>query len=99
MDQLASKIPGKAPKLLAFPGESNSSGFKHNIRRYIDHAHERGWDVCVDLAAYAPTNAIDMEALGTPEFITMSFYKIFGYPTGVGCLVAKRSVLKTFRKP
>jgi molybdenum cofactor sulfurtransferase len=99
MNQLTRKSMSKAPKLFALPGESNSSGLKHNVRRYVDHAHEHGWDVCVDLAAFAPANAIDMQALGKPEFVSMSFYKIFGYPTGVGCLVAKRSSLKNFQKP
>jgi molybdenum cofactor sulfurtransferase len=99
MEQLTSKRGGATHKLLALPGESNASGYRHNVRRYVDHAHEHGWDVCVDLAAFAPANAIDLKALGNPEFITVSFYKIFGYPTGVGCLVAKRSALQKLQKP
>jgi selenocysteine lyase/cysteine desulfurase len=78
MDHLTRKSTSKAPKLFALPGESNSSGLKHNVRRYVDHAREHGWDVCVDVAAFAPANAI---------------------PTGVGCLVAKQSSLKSFQKP
>ena len=86
-------------KLLALPGESNASGLTHNVRRYVDYAHTHGWDVLVDAAAMAPTNPIDLQALGLPEFVTVSFYKIFGYPTGIGCLLAKRSALRKLHKP
>ena len=27
-----------------------------------------------------------------PDFVSVSFYKMFGYPTGVGCLLVRRSV-------
>jgi molybdenum cofactor sulfurtransferase len=97
MDQLGKKNPRN--NLLAFPSESNASGLKHNARRYVDYAHAKGWDVCVDAAAHAPTNAIDLTEMGKPEFVSMSFYKIFGYPTGIGCLVVKRSALRRLQKP
>ena len=89
----------KAPGLVAFPGESNTSGLKHNVSKYANQAHQQGWDVCVDVAAYAPTTPIDVDDLGKPEFLAMSFYKIFGYPTGVGCLVVKRSAARKLNKP
>ena len=88
-----------SPGLVAFPGESNSSGLKHNVAKYVKHAHEYGWDVCVDVAAYAPTTPIDIRAMGKPEYLAMSFYKIFGYPTGLGCLVLKKSAAKKLVKP
>ena len=31
--------------------------------------------------------------------MAVSFYKMFGYPTGVGALVAKKSFLAKLRKP
>jgi len=34
-----------------------------------------------------------------PDFVCVSFYKMFGYPTGVGCLLARRSALATLRRP
>ena len=30
---------------------------------------------------------------GTPDFVALSFYKMFGYPTGVGALLARRDAL------
>jgi selenocysteine lyase/cysteine desulfurase len=33
------------------------------------------------------------------DFIPISFYKLFGYPTGTGCLVARREALARLRRP
>ena len=86
-------------KLVAFPGESNASGLKHNVSRYVQYAHKHGWDVLLDAAAMAPTNVINMANIGKPEFMSVSFYKIFGYPTGIGCLVAKKAALEKLTRP
>ena len=55
-------------------------------------AHEYGWDVLVDAAAFAPTSRLDL-SVHTPDYIVLSFYKMFGYPTGIGCLVVHRAAL------
>jgi selenocysteine lyase/cysteine desulfurase len=34
-----------------------------------------------------------------PEFVALSFYKLFGYPTGLGALVARRDALARLRRP
>ena len=95
MDCLSHTGPG--PNLFAFPGQSNFSGVKHPLA-WIARAQALGWDVLLDAAAYVPTNRLD---LGThkPEFVSLSFYKMFGYPTGVGCLLAKREALQRLRRP
>ncbi|MCB0146340.1 MAG: aminotransferase class V-fold PLP-dependent enzyme, partial [Caldilineaceae bacterium] len=61
-------------------------------------AHARGWDVLLDCAAFAPTNRLDLRQV-QPDFVPLSFYKIFGYPTGVGALLARRSTLAKLRRP
>jgi len=33
------------------------------------------------------------------DYVSLSFYKIFGYPTGVGALIARREALKKLRRP
>ena len=88
----------KSRKLLVFPGQSNVSGIKHCTERILDAAHQRGWDVMIDTAALAPTSGVDLSKI-QPEFLCLSFYKIFGYPTGIGCLVAKKSALARCKKP
>jgi selenocysteine lyase/cysteine desulfurase len=34
-----------------------------------------------------------------PDFVAISFYKMFGYPTGVGCLLVRNSALHVLRRP
>ncbi|MBS1509590.1 MAG: aminotransferase class V-fold PLP-dependent enzyme [Bacteroidetes bacterium] len=89
--------PGKKNKLFAFPAQSNVSGIKHPLS-YITMAQEKGWHVLLDAAAFVPTDVLDLRDV-KPEFVTMSFYKIFGYPTGVGCLLMRKDILTHLQKP
>jgi len=83
--------------LFAFPAQSNFTSVKHPLS-LVEQAQRYGWDVLLDAAAFAPTNRLDLSVV-KPEFVTLSFYKIFGYPTGIGALVAKRSALGRLQKP
>ena len=93
---LAGAGPG-ADNLFAFPAQSNFSGVKHPLA-LIDDAHARGWDVLLDAAAYVPTSPLDLREV-KPDFVTLSFYKMFGYPTGVGCLLIRNTVLGKLQRP
>jgi molybdenum cofactor sulfurtransferase len=83
--------------LFAYPAQSNFSGVKHPLE-WIAAAHERGWDVIVDCAAFVPTSRLDLSAW-RPDFVPVSFYKLFGYPTGVGALLARRAALARLERP
>jgi molybdenum cofactor sulfurtransferase len=83
--------------LFAFPAQSNFSGVQHPLE-WIERAHSRGWEVLLDAAAYAPTNRLDL-GRWKPDYVPISFYKIFGYPTGVGALIARRESLAKLRRP
>lgn len=83
--------------LLAFPAQSNYSGVQHPLG-LVDEAHDQGWDVLVDMAAYAPTNRVDIGSL-RPDFAAFSFYKLFGFPTGIGCLLVRRDRLVRLERP
>jgi selenocysteine lyase/cysteine desulfurase len=86
-----------AHNLFAFPAQSNFSGVKHPLE-LVDEAHEAGWDVLLDAAAFVPTNRLDLRTV-SPDFVAISFYKMFGYPTGVGCLLIRNTVLPKLRRP
>jgi molybdenum cofactor sulfurtransferase len=86
-----------ADNLLAFPAQSNFSGVQHPLE-LVAEAHELGWDVLVDAAAFAPTNRFDVGEV-RPDFAAVSFYKLFGFPTGVGCLLARRDRLHRLVRP
>ena len=83
--------------LLAYPAQSNFSGVQHPLR-WIQTAHEHGYDVLLDAAAYVPSNRLDLSVV-KPDFVPVSWYKVFGYPTGVGCLIARREALRRLRRP
>lgn len=83
--------------LFSFPAQSNFSGVQHSLE-WIEKAHQKGWDVLLDAAAFIPTNCLDLGEVH-PDFVSLSFYKLFGYPTGVGALLAHRSVLSKLHRP
>jgi molybdenum cofactor sulfurtransferase len=87
----------EAENLFAYPAQSNFSGVQHAMD-WIARAQALGWDVLLDAAAFAPTNRLDLGAW-KPDFVSLSFYKIFGYPTGVGCLLARREKLAKLKRP
>lgn len=83
--------------LFAFPAQSNFSGVQHPLA-WIEAAHARGWDVLLDAAAFVPTNPLDLSEV-KPDFVPISFYKMFGYPTGVGALIARKEALRKLHRP
>jgi selenocysteine lyase/cysteine desulfurase len=83
--------------LFAFPAQSNFSGAQHALE-WIAQAQAKGWTVLLDAAAFAPTNPLNLSRW-QPDFVPLSFYKMFGYPTGVGCLLARKSALAQLHRP
>ncbi len=83
--------------LFAYPAQSNFSGVQHPLD-WIAQAQAKGWDVLLDAAAFAPSNRLDLSRWH-PDFVALSFYKVFGYPTGVGCLLARKSALAKLQRP
>lgn len=84
-------------RLFAYPAQSNFSGVRHPLS-WIDQAHAHGYDVLLDAAAFVPGQRLDL-ALIRADFVAVSFYKMFGYPTGVGALIARRDALARLRRP
>lgn len=98
---------GEGPRpfhLFAFPAEDNFSGVKYPLE-WIERIQRSGnvcgktgdWRVLLDAAAFVPTNRLD---LGTykPDFVSISFYKMFGIPTGLGCLLVHRRSVDILKK-
>lgn len=98
--RLAAELARRDPalnNLFAFPAQSNFSGVQHDLG-WIEKAQAQGWDVLVDAAAFVPTNRLDLSKV-RPDFICLSFYKMFGYPTGIGALLARKEKLAKLRRP
>ncbi|MEO3849633.1 aminotransferase class V-fold PLP-dependent enzyme [Streptomyces sp. B8F3] len=83
--------------LLAYPAQSNFTGVQHSLE-WIATAQAHGYDVVLDAAAYVPTNALDL-GCHHPDFTVVSWYKLFGHPTGLGALIARRTALAKLRRP
>lgn len=86
-----------APSLFAMTGQSNISNSKNPLT-LLKFASSLGYHTLLDAAALAPTSVISLEE--TPvDAMAVSFYKMFGYPTGVGALVVKQSFLAKLKRP
>ncbi|KAK0169074.1 hypothetical protein PV327_002820 [Microctonus hyperodae] len=92
--------------LFVYPAESNFSGYKYPLD-WIENVHKgalnnitnnkSNWYVLLDAACYVGTNKLDLSKY-KPDFIVLSFYKMFGYPTGIGALIVKNSSCKVLKK-
>lgn len=99
-DVLAAELERARPErnnLFAYPAQSNFSGVQHPLE-WIAWAQEKGWDVLLDAASFAPSNRLDLSRWH-PDFVDISFYKIFGYPTGTGCLLARKDAFHKLHRP
>lgn len=82
--------------LFAFPGEENFAGCKYPLRwiREIQALSTPGhkWKVLLDGACFVPTQSLDLSAFPA-DFVSISFYKMFGFPTGLGALLVRTFLL------
>jgi selenocysteine lyase/cysteine desulfurase len=97
IDGAGERAASRSRGLFAFPAQSNFYGVNHPLD-LVAIAHAAGWDVLLDAAAFVPTNRLNLRTI-TPEFVTLSFYKMFGYPTGVGCLLVRKDALAKLQRP
>lgn len=75
--------------LFVFPSQSNYNGAKYPLE-WVSKAQtgtlieSAGTTlVCIDAASHCSTSSLDL-AKTQPDFVTISFYKIFGFPSGLG---------------
>ncbi|KAJ7133125.1 PLP-dependent transferase [Mycena epipterygia] len=86
-----------SPCLFALTGQSNISNTKNPLS-IIDYANLLGYHTLLDAAALAATSSISLSSCH-PDAMAVSFYKMFGFPTGVGALVVKKSFLVQLKRP
>jgi molybdenum cofactor sulfurtransferase len=97
LDALLAEADPRRDNLFAYPAQSNFSGVKHPLD-LVAKARAKGWDVLLDAAAFVPSNRLDLTAI-QPDFVSVSFYKMFGYPTGVGALLIRHPALAKLKRP
>ncbi|XP_032741922.1 molybdenum cofactor sulfurase [Rattus rattus] len=93
------------PHLFCYPAQSNFSGTRYPLS-WIDEVKSGRrspvrapgkWFVLLDAASYVSTSPLDLSA-HQADFIPISFYKIFGLPTGLGALLVNKRVAPLLRK-
>ena len=92
-----SRLPEPGAGLLVLPAQSNFSGVQHPLGLIAD-AQARGLTLLLDAAAFVPTNPLSLRSV-KPDFLALSFYKMFGFPSGLGALIARKSALRMLRRP
>jgi len=93
----------KAPRLFAFPAQSNMNGRRLPLRwceQIRSVASDIGGNVftlldAASLVSTAPLNLGSVQA--APDFTALSFYKIFGFPD-LGALIVKKSATRVFER-
>ena len=91
----SSSTENQINNLFAYPLEENFSG-KMFPKEWITKIQgknrfdcEGKWYVLLDIAAYAPTHDFDLSKYPA-DFVVLSFYKIFGFSTGIGALLVRK---------
>lgn len=93
----ATPVHQAPPSLFAFASQSNFSGVKCSLD-CIAEAKALGYDVVLDAAAFVPTNTLSLRQVH-PDYVCVSFYKMFGFPTGVGALIVRHEALEKLERP
>lgn len=91
------QVQSTASSLFALTGQSNVSNTKNSLS-LIKHAASLGYYTLLDAAALAPTSVMSLSEHPV-DAMAISFYKMFGFPTGVGALIAKESFLEHLKRP
>ncbi|EAU91235.1 methyltransferase type 11 [Coprinopsis cinerea okayama7 len=85
------------PSLFALTAQSNVTNTKMPLS-IAEYAKSLGYHVILDAAALVPTTSFSL-AEHPVDAMAVSFYKMFGFPTGVGALIVKRSFLAELKRP
>ncbi|CAG8630863.1 1241_t:CDS:2 [Funneliformis mosseae] len=89
--------------LFAYPAQCNFSGMKFPLN-WSQKLRELNTEtsktlVLLDAAAYVPTSKLSLANKdASPDFVILSFYKIFGFPTGLGALIVKNELSPILKK-
>ncbi|CAL9687387.1 unnamed protein product [Knipowitschia caucasica] len=96
----------QTPHLFCYPAQSNFSGKKYPLSYVSDiqtramypaSAYKGRWFVLLDAASHACSSPLNLKQCQA-DFIPISFYKILGFPTGLGALLVRRGAAAVLRK-
>ncbi|KAF9128958.1 hypothetical protein BGW39_004610 [Mortierella sp. 14UC] len=90
--------------LFAYPAQCNFGGrrfplsWPRQIKSRLDTPTQKNL-VLLDAASYVMTAELDLSDLvSSPDFVVVSFYKMFGFPTGLGAVIVKTELADKLKK-
>ncbi|TKR81191.1 hypothetical protein L596_015106 [Steinernema carpocapsae] len=90
-------LDGSHRRLIVLTAMSNFCGRKYDLN-IINKLQELGNTfVCLDAAALVSCSTLDLSST-RPDFVALSFYKMFGYPTGLGVLLVRKDRCELLEK-
>ncbi|XP_049927020.1 molybdenum cofactor sulfurase isoform X1 [Epinephelus moara] len=96
----------QTPHLFCYPAQSNFSGRKYPLshvkgiqarRLYPACGHHGRWFVLLDAASHVSCSPLNLQECPA-DFIPISFYKMFGFPTGLGALLVRNDTAGILKK-
>ncbi|KAF9062911.1 PLP-dependent transferase [Rhodocollybia butyracea] len=95
---LINKPPQGTSSLFAPTGLSNITNAKcpGGDNSIVTFARSLGYHTLLDAAALAPTSRISLAQIPV-DALVVSFYKMFGFPTGIGALVIRKGFLRMLK--
>ncbi|XP_076025441.1 molybdenum cofactor sulfurase [Genypterus blacodes] len=96
----------QTPHLFCYPAQSNFSGKKYPLSyvkgiqaRHLYPAcnHQGRWFVLLDAASHVSSSPLNLQECPA-DFIPISFYKMFGFPTGLGALIVHNNAAGILKK-
>ncbi|KAH9935193.1 PLP-dependent transferase [Epithele typhae] len=97
LNELSPPDANAPPSLFALTAQSNITNTKNPLS-LIEFAQNRGFSTLLDAAALVPTSTFSLTEHPV-DAMAVSFYKMFGFPTGIGALIAKKSFLAKLERP
>ena len=106
MAETPNEAPSKARgspnyHLFAYPAEENFAGVKYPLS-WIKQIQKKStaqdvWKVMLDAAAFVSTQPLSLREFPA-DYVAISFYKMFGYPTGLGALIVRIDDIDILKK-
>ncbi|KAJ3276422.1 hypothetical protein HDV01_005045 [Terramyces sp. JEL0728] len=81
--------------LVAIPAQCNFSGKRFDMS--CCRNDKEGVHVLVDAASYCSSSSFDLKRYPA-DYMAISFYKMFGFPTGIGALIVKNTAIPFLQK-
>ncbi|KYQ92443.1 molybdenum cofactor sulfurase [Tieghemostelium lacteum] len=94
----SSNTEDQSYNLFAFPAQCNYNGSKYPLELIKRLKSKfKNLKILLDVAALVGTSPLDLTEY-RPDFVALSFYKMFGYPTGLGALIIKNDCIGLLKK-